>query len=1321
MANSCSFIPCNKQGEEYKGFGEYRSNLGYKVASEVFPQVLSPSFKNKYKSKLELDEQGVPTYKSAITVKHIQNVIGVSNLMASERKKHKPIDNTRENYRMLLQEAYNFNKSSELSDTLTAVVVQQGKKIVVDFREKSERSDKEFQDQYGSMILNEKLVGIFKDIGVTVEILESSEVVNGKVDFSKTSDIANGFKGLISISNNMGGDIHLTEEFCHLLIGMFADKPLVQRSIKVLEENEELLKEIFGDEYEANRRYYIDHPNRDSFGNIVPVNRSLAEEALGRILRDKLVNYNNEERSGALERLIDRLVKFIKRMFKGKDINRITEAVNEVDMNMGELAKNISNGAMEVTKEKVMNAERQAVFNHVNEKIDLVLQTLRNANEVERKRYKIASEDSKRVIKERITTLEDMIINKNQWEAIHKYAQWALADLEEAMKELDNPQGDVFVALRRVKTTLDSYGDFIREFHETLDENEQLAKDTLGEEVDLRALWKEINNVYESCTDTFKKKAFGAFSDFLEPIYEKAPLKDENGNVKPLKNVLLEEEFDISEFDRWVVSMGNSSSIILQLFDKAVKNAKDAINTKTETELRDIWAIRRRAKELGITSFNWLFEKDSNGHKTGYYVSPYNIGQFEKDKKEMQLRLIEKYGKHPIGDAYKNMVYEKKAWYEQHAVFDVTGKAIPNDTYKNSAYNNLTDAQKEVRKLIIEYKEKIERDIPKDRRNTLRAIQRRRSSGQRIIDNVKNPTETVESLKEVVKSTFTRTEDDDQLFGERTQGLTDFTGKEYLTVPVIYTSMLNNPDELSDDVIGDLMVYRYMANTYMGMSAIADPMEIGYTVITGMKDKFVKGKGGKIKEEVINALGRVSRKSVKTGTNTNFEKKLRDYLECQVYGKYLKDDDVLGPEVQKTISFMQKMTSTAYLGLNVLSGIANVATAVGMQNIEVAARQFFGPKELALADASYFKRISKYILELGSPVKQSELALFDELFNVKQDFNQKLRNNKLANVIRKFFGESWMFMLQAIGDHWIYNRTALAMARKKKVIVDGKEMSVWDAKQIITDRNGYKKMIINPKAKNLDGSDFSAKAFSREIAHVNHTLVGIYNDDDQNAANRVVVGRCLQQMRKWIVPQMMRRFQSKRKNMDTGLDEEGYYRAAWRFAKDIWKSGFKIAAEWKRLKENPEEFQNVCRALTEIVQTYSLWVIMRLIGSGVNDPDRGWGAQFLEWLLNREVHELGFLTPGPMMLTEGIKTIQSPAAILSSTKSVAQAMLTTMWPGNWFPDDDELIQSGRYEGHSYIYKRWAELPLPPFTQFRQIEKFMDGLDDATKFYARDYK
>jgi hypothetical protein len=64
------------------------------------------------------------------------------------------------------------------------------------------------------------------------------------------------------------------------------------------------------------------------------------------------------------------------------------------------------------------------------------------------------------------------------------------------------------------------------------------------------ALWKEIDDLYQSCDSAFKKQAFAAFSNFLAPIYEKSPLRNEDGSIKELDEVLAGEEIDISEFDR---------------------------------------------------------------------------------------------------------------------------------------------------------------------------------------------------------------------------------------------------------------------------------------------------------------------------------------------------------------------------------------------------------------------------------------------------------------------------------------------------------------------------------------------------------------------------------------------------------------------------------------------------------------------------------------------------------------------------------------------------------------------------------------------------
>ncbi len=1326
MALTCSYIPRNKKGEELKGFQAYKKELGYQMASKVFTQVLSPSFQKDYKDKLVMDSQGVPTYQSAVQTKYIKSLIGTSRLIASDQKEFPYVENTRENYQRLVRTAYSYNTSSDNREDIVAVVTpsENGRQIRVEMRERSESSVNAFQSQYSTQLLNERIVDILGNLGVNIDLLEATELTNGFVDFSKASGIADGFAGLINIANGMEGELALSEEFAHLLIGMFRDTPLVQRSLNQLTNNEALVQEILGDEYLENKNYLEQNPNYDFFGNEIPVEESLAEEALGRMLQDNLKNgttttASNEE-SSALRTLVQRFVNWIKRVFKPYNSDELQRAKNEVNAVMGDLAKGVLTGTQKLSRDEIVKNQRNARFNHLRDSTDKVLQLLKNANEIERKRSKISSKDKEADIKKRITKLESLLTDKGKMEGLFTYAKWALSDLQDAMDKLDIT-GSIdehdFAGLRHIKSVLDSYEPFISEFHEALDEIEDPVIEIAGEEVNLRELWREINDVYESCDSAFKKQSFAAFSDFLAPVYEKSPLRNEDGSIKSLHDVLAGEEFDISEFDRWLTSMGESSSVLLQLFDKVVKNAKDKVRMKTIHNVRDIWKLRENAEKRGITDFEWMFEKDNEGHKTGNYISPRNHGQFEKDKREMEEKLVEKYGKHPVGEDFKKAFTERKAWYETHADKDMFGNAYPSKMYNNPAYSRLSAAQKETLNEILSYKDMLEQNLPVNKRSRVRAIQRRRSGTQRLIDTATNPSNAVTALKEDLKSTFKSSEDDDLFYGETTRGLTDFTGQEYLTLPVLYTNRLKNPDTLSTDVFSDLMAYSYMANTYAEMNKIYDPLEIGVTV-TAQKE-FVKNAGSKTKEEVLNVLGRVTRKSIKVGSNTSFAKKLRDYLECQVYGRYMKEDDVLGKDAQKTMGVFQRLTSMAYLGCNYLAGVANVATAAGMQNIEAAAGEFFGAKELALADAEYAKMIPEFVAELADRNKQSKLALFDELFDVRQNAKDKLHNTQMKSIFRRFFGNNWMFIQQGLGDHWIYNRTAIAMAKKRRVKVNGKEMSVWDALEIVTDKNGYKYMQPKKGTKNLDGSEFDAGMFAREIAHINHTIAGIYNDDDQNAANRVMIGRLAQQMRKWIIPQMMRRFQSKRMIMDIGREEEGYYRTLVRLGKDMWKSEFKLKAEWNKLSNS--EKANVRRALSEIGQTTFFWILVHALSGATKDPDRSWAAKFAEYMANRELHELGFLTPSPLMLTEGYKTVTSPFVAASAANKVAQAILTTSNPFNWFPDDNELIQSGRYEGHSYIYKRWMELPLPPMTQIRQIDKLLEDLDEGTKYYSKDYK
>ena len=81
---------------------------------------------------------------------------------------------------------------------------------------------------------------------------------------------------------------------------------------------------------------------------------------------------------------------------------------------------------------------------------------------------------------------------------------------------------------------------------------------------------------------------------------------------------------------------------------------------------------------------------------------------------------------------------------------------------------------------------------------------------------------------------------------------------------------------------------------------------------------------------------------------------------------------------------------------------------------------YFNKSELAFADKEYRKEILSYIGELGNRVKKSKLALFDELFDVNQDYKHHARSidfNKKTWFTR-LAKEDALFFATTAGDHY---------------------------------------------------------------------------------------------------------------------------------------------------------------------------------------------------------------------------------------------------------------------------------------------------------------
>ena len=563
--------------------------------------------------------------------------------------------------------------------------------------------------------------------------------------------------------------------------------------------------------------------------------------------------------------------------------------------------------------------------------------------------------------------------------------------------------------------------------------------------------------------------------------------------------------------------------------------------------------------------------------------------------------------------------------------------------------------------------------------------------------------------------------------------VTDFEGKEFLYLPKFYQNRLANPNELSTDIFASLMAYAYSAEQYQQMNEIVDALEVCKDVFTDPSVREVlQTRGGlPVNEKLRDLAGKVTKVQAKQ-EGANIVAKLEDFMKSQVYHQYYNDSgsvSFLGKMVNKNkvVSLGLKMTSTARMGFNWLLDWANIMTGNAMIRIESLAGEYFNAKTLASADLQYAKWITQHLSTAGNRVRNDDMSLFYELFDIEQDFERQQRDDKSANIVRRILGERLAFIGQESGNHWMYGRVAIAMAMQTQVQVpNGKGgydiMSVLDAIKTVGTED-VKQMKMPDGTLNMDGTGFSAEKFGRLITNVNQHLFGIYNEQDRNAASRYILGRLLMQYRGWITPQMNKRFMKGRVNLTTGKYEEGYYRTFTRMIGDLLKGQvafgnmmkgvFGAEQDASRAQITEQEAFALRRALSEIAIYLCVCALAKWV-DWPDDKERPWAMKLAEYSAQRLKHELGTLTPSGMMAKEWLKMFESPMPIVREMQYMTELGLSIVTPSDW---TDEM-QSGPYKGMSTLEKNFVKAPIPVISWYGSIDKAVDKLDTQINYYLR---
>lgn len=1331
MARSCAIIPKVKSrngqvvdSKLFKDLLSFTSN-NRSEAARLYLITKSSSFIKNWQPRLTLDENNEPTLRSLLKKTNLSDVIPETKVLERLNREigyykkgmNRPAlwVNNDENYQMLKQRAIAFNQNSEFNDDYVANVIKiqdsESPRIFIGVKvEKRNRLNSINADkmEYNEN-LNNRLRSILETHGVSVGALTDLEKrmgIHGVTDFDVARNAADGLVEMIRLANGIQGEKALPEEFAHFAIEAMGDNPLINRLINNISSNG-LAKEIIGDDYDTYDTLY--HGDE----------AKLAKEAAGKLLAKHLLQGENIP-SAPYKNLLQRVIQAVKSFFKNISASPIQRAMKEADKNFGSLAQQILNGSMDEAM-NIDNIKSSGVFYNTSERVARDKKLLQGIIDNELKRLKIYEKrnpNSKFSANQRllIDRLDIELADNNEIEGIYTFIENALEELTKVSDRLTMLQNTPATnanerakVLRDVRNYLYSYKHITDDIRKALIDEEKYADNRYGQRV--RVVLDNTSTLLGDLFVKYSNVSMPLFVDFIKPFVGESitvPFGKFKGKTMTAEGLVKVADKDISFFDRWLDSMADSSDYMLKVMDQAVKKSKENARLETINVLKQLQAATIRLEQAGVKNTDWMFERDSKGNLTGNYISEINQGLFKEKVREMFKSLNEKYGKNPVGDNAENYKRERQAWFDANMEV-VNGKKVPKlSIYGNKAFQNLNAAQKRYYDEVMEIKSKLDSYLPDKYTTLTNAVKIRKDLLERVkaSDGVKSG---AKQLWESLKDEFIRRSDDTE-FGDRAT-VKDFEGNEVQTLPIYYTKLKEgeSPNDLSTDIVSTLTAYAAMANDFNEMNKVIDVLELGRDMLK--EREIVQTRGGKPLVEKFKSVGRkVESTLTKSGDETRFMQRLNDFFEMQVYGRYMADEGTFGNtkiDKGKVANFVNRMTSLNTLAVNVLSGISNVATGKVMMRIESFAGEFFNESNTLHADREYGKALPEFLAEIGNRVKTSKLALWDELFNVMQEYEKDVKevNFDRKTWFSRMFGSSALFLMNNAGEHWMQNRTSLALADAYKMKApDGKIVSLWDAMEVVPIDKSNKKLGAKLQLKQgytkEDGSAFTRDdiiAFSRKSAAINQRMHGIYNKADRSAVQRLAVGRMAIMFRKWVKPSLNRRFKSASYNMDLQSWTEGYYVTTGRFlmqlAQELRKSQFDIASDWNKLSKT--EKANIRRAVTEVAHYLAIITVLGLIDwdDGENRP---WLEKMVEYQLRRLRTETGVLIPGKPMVDEGLKIMKSPAAAIQTIQSTLDlAGLVNPMNYEFFAGEDALIQSGQFKDNSKAYRLLMKSPLMP--------------------------
>ena len=541
-------------------------------------------------------------------------------------------------------------------------------------------------------------------------------------------------------------------------------------------------------------------------------------------------------------------------------------------------------------------------------------------------------------------------------------------------------------------------------------------------------------------------------------------------------------------------------------------------------------------------------------------------------------------------------------------------------------------------------------------------------------------------------------------------------------IPTRYIKMLDNPDAITNDIVGSIIHYYKMAVNYEKMSEAAPELELALDFVSRMDFKDKKG-------------GRIS------GVESKTYDKMKDLMDRFVYGmeKDAKEVDVKLPKgkhvklsIDKLVNNLAAYTRIQGISQNLNVILTGLITNKIQNRLEAMSGIYFGNEELAKATKTLLPAYADAIKNIGKANNKNKVLCYLEFLGVVRDNEQTFSKLNQSRLLRALNQHYWYFGHE-IGDIITKGKLALSVAffnkydpetgkfvnknqflRKFKDKKKGK--AAWNALNItFFDAFEVKdnQLVVRPEyAKIVDEKTLNRiKNTTKQIATRIDTQL---TDLDKSKLHSTLIGQLLLIYRNFILVNLQTKFLTKRQfNYSTGMWSEAQIPAAYEYIKRHYFDKSKIDQLRELYKDHYDELDDYEKGCLKrityefLFSTLGFWLISSVIRAMADEDRDNWWKQEAAYLTLRASLE----TRGNVLPIEVFNMLNTPTAAWSTLQYWGDLITVAL------QDPTEEINKGPYRGLNRLQRSLIKAtPLRSIYEARDPRSKLEYYDNLISIF-----